>query len=86
MSSGSRVSIITAYSSVAGLSCTSIFFSALGCGPCVKPTGGRSSSRLDVVAAEEVARVVEQHLVEIVVVVEERDLDRARVGLERAGA
>ena len=32
-SSGSRASIITAYSSVPGFSCFSIFVSAFGCGP-----------------------------------------------------
>src|SRR5690606_6458286 len=35
----SRASIITAYSFVAGFDCTSMFLSALGCGPCVKPHG-----------------------------------------------
>jgi hypothetical protein len=38
---------------------------------------------MDVVAAEEVAGVIEQQLVVVVVVVEERHLERAGVGLER---
>ena len=40
--------------------------------------------RLDVVAAEEVAGVVEQDFIEIVVVMEEGHFQRAGVGLERA--
>ncbi len=39
---------------------------------------------VDVVAAEEVAGVVEDHLVVVVVVVEERHLQGARIGFERA--
>ena len=84
ISSASRVSIITAYSSVAGFDCWSTFFSALGCGPCVKPPGmQRDHAGMDVVAAEEIARVIENDFVVVVVVVEERHLHRARVGLER---
>ena len=43
----------------------------------------RDHAGLDVVAAEEVAPVVEQHFVVVVVVVEERHLERPRIGLHR---
>jgi hypothetical protein len=39
---------------------------------------------MDVVAAEEIAGMVEKHFVVVVVVVEERHLERLRIGLERA--
>jgi len=39
-------------------------------------------ARVDVVATEKIARVIEEHLVVVVVVVEERHLERARIGLE----
>ena len=43
----------------------------------------REHAGVDVVAAEEVARVIEDDFVVVVVVVEERHLERLRVGLER---
>ena len=38
---------------------------------------------MDVVAAEELAAVIENDFVVVVVVVEERDLQRPRIGFER---
>ena len=43
----------------------------------------RYHAGMDVVAAEKVAAMIEDHFVVVVVVVEERHLERARVGLER---
>ena len=78
---------MTAYSSVIGLSCDEHLLQRLGV-RAVREAGGveRHHAGLDVVAAEEVAGVVEQHFVEIVVVVEERHFQRAGIGLERARA
>ena len=75
-SSASRVSIITATSSVAVLPPSlSMFLKRLGM-RAVREAAGmqRHHAGMDVVAAEEIARVIEDHLVVIVVVVEERHL------------
>ena len=46
----------------------------------------RDHPRMDVVAREELARVIENHFVVIVVAVKERHFERAGIGLERPRA
>ena len=75
---------MTAYSSVAGLAASYMRLQRLR----VRAVGEAAGmpghhAGLDVVAAEEIAVVIEDHLVEVVVVVEERHLQRRRIGLER---
>src|SRR3546814_18263628 len=43
----------------------------------------RNHARMDVVTRKEIPSVIENHFVEVVVVVEERHFDRARISLER---